>query len=127
MALKAAFNGGVQALFEAFDDIPFDITYKVYTADSGGGTLGIPTGSFSAGDEVQAFVLAYKNQEVFNSGGLIAPGDRKVIIEKRVLDALSITVKKSDQLVIEGDTYKIINSFPDPSKSIFTIQVRQVA
>ena len=125
MGLRAAFQNGAKALFAAFDDVPFNITYKVFTAGAAGGR-GAVSGTLSSGSTVEAFVVSYNNKEVMLDGGLIAPGDRKVIIEKRVLDALSVTPKKSDQMVIESDTFKVINISPDPSASIYIFQVRQV-
>jgi len=125
MGLRATFQSGMQALFTAFGDIPFNITYKVYAAGAVG-TRGVPASATYTDKTVQAFVVGYRNEERLQEGGLIAPGDRKVIIEKRVLDALSVTPDKSDRIAIAGDTYKIINISIDPSLNVYFIQVRQI-
>ena len=120
MGLRDVVKNSVKAGMKALGDIPQDITYQVYTAGTGRGRS--RTDPTYEDKTVEATVVDYK-QERTNEGDLvIAPGDRKAIIEKWRLDAQSITPKKSDLMVIDGDTFKIMALPHDPTKSVYFFQ-----
>ncbi|GEM_PF-1817959 len=125
MGLRNVIQNSVKAGMKGIGDIKVNITYHV-SVDGTVSTRGIPAVTYTD-KTIEATIVAYNNNEIMSSGGLIAPGDRKVIIEKRLFTALSVTPKKSDQMTLDdSNVYKIINPRIDPSNNVYFLQVRQV-
>jgi len=125
MGMRTILRKGVKAGLKGIGDIKVNITYHVATEGTRSGR-GAPAVTY-ADKTIQATIVNYNNNEISSGGGLIAPGDRKVIMEKRLFTALSVTPKKTDQMTLDdSNVYKIINPRIDPSNNVYFFQVRQV-
>ena len=126
MGVKSQFQKGIAAIMKQAGDVPINITYKVYSAGTADGMGGFGTPSFVS-KTVQAFVYDYTQDEIARSGLVISPKDRKVIIEKVKMDALSVTsISVKDEMAIESKDYKIIEPFrKDPADAGYYFQMRQ--
>jgi len=125
MGIRTILRKGVKAGLKGIGDIKVDITYQVAAEGTVSGR-GIAAVTYTD-HTIKATIVNYNNQEILSGGGLIAPGDRKVIMENRLFTALSITPKKSDQMTLDdSNVYKIINPRIDPSNNVYFFQTRQV-
>ena len=125
MGMRTILRKGVKAGLKGIGDIKVNITYHV-AVEGSVNSRNIPVVTYTD-HTIEATIVSYSNQEIMSGGGLIAPGDRKVIIENRFFTALSIVPKKSDQMTLDdSNVYKIINPKIDPSKNVYFFQVRQV-
>ena len=128
MGMRTILRKGIKAGMKATGDIKVDITYHVATegakSDRRAAVITFPVDSAHT---IEATIVNYSNQEIFSGGGLIAPGDRKVIIENRFFTALSVTPKKTDKMTLDdSNVYKIVNPKIDPSHNVYFFHVRQV-
>jgi hypothetical protein len=125
MGLRGIVAAGLKAGFKAAGDIPVDITYRV-AFEGSDDDRGTPSVKYVDHPIERVFVLAFSNKEILANGGLIAPGDRKLIIENWRLEEKDIVPKKTDQCVLDDGTYGIENPKKDPTGSAHFLQVRQV-
>jgi len=123
MGLTSIIQNSVKAGIKALGDIPQNITYQINTGTTKD-SRGVPTPAYTP-HTIQATIVDYRNTEISKDGGLIAQGDRKVIIEDRLFMLNAITPKKSDQIVINGVVHEI-KAFPrDPVKAVWFLQARE--
>lgn len=125
MGNRNIIKNAVKAGMKAVGDIKVDITYHVavFGAKDSKGIRAVTYTDHT----IEATIVSYQNLERFKDGGLLAPGDRLVIMENRFFTALSVTPKKTDQITLDdGNKYKIINPRLDPSNNVYFFQTRQV-
>jgi len=119
--IKNAIKGGMPAVGNIKTDITYHVAVEGIVNDRN-----MPVLTY-INHTIESTIVSYSNQEIVSGGGLIAPGDRKVIIENRFFTALSIVPKKSDQMTLDdSNVYKIVNPKVDPSHNVYFFQVRQV-
>ena len=111
--LAEAFDGDLS------DAVSDGVFYSIeYSNDT---TMGSVTPSETTYD-TRGVVTYYLAEEIARSGGSLQTGDAKIVIIQSELDAIPAI---GDEMVIGTAYYKIFNVKPDPTNSIWTLQMRR--
>lgn len=125
MGYRELIKNSLKAGIKAMSDIPVNITYRV-AYEGSRDDRGTPSLTYVDHTIERVTIVNYSNKELFSGGGLIAPGDRKLIIENWRFEDKQIVPKKTDQCVLDDGTYGIENPKKDPTGNAHFLQVRQV-
>lgn len=86
------------------------------------GSLTAGTNSTTVNHACKGFIEDYKSDRV--DGTVIQFGDRMVILVANSISSGTVEPVGQDQVIIEGDTYRIVNVERDPAAATYTCQAR---
>ncbi len=128
MGLRDAIQGAVNAGINALGDIPVSANYESLSSSTYDASAGTPTTVYSTIAGVKVVIGEFR----FAANAGIRGSDPDFDVKARDKEALisgkavsTITPKPEDRIVHDGETWNVVNVFPDPAEGAWVLQIRR--